>query len=111
MGDGKMRVMRIAIVGAGLAGLACAQALAEAGFELALFDKGRGAGGRMASPRVTAAPGAVSVAHGGVAARASPRPATRCRCSTRAGVPAVACRRDAPRRRKARSASTTAPNT
>jgi renalase len=36
----------VAIVGAGLAGLSCAQALAERGVDSVLFDKGRGAGGR-----------------------------------------------------------------
>ncbi len=40
---------RIAIVGAGIAGLACGRALADRGFTVALFDKGRKAGGRMSS--------------------------------------------------------------
>ncbi|HIV79324.1 MAG TPA: NAD(P)-binding protein [Candidatus Sphingomonas excrementigallinarum] len=43
-----------AIVGAGMAGLSCATRLAEAGWRVALFDKGRGPGGRMASKVVTA---------------------------------------------------------
>ncbi len=41
--------MRIAVVGAGLAGLACAQRLHQAGAEVALFDKGRRPGGRLAT--------------------------------------------------------------
>jgi len=45
---------RIAIIGAGLAGLTCAQALLARGASLRLFDKGRGAGGRLATRRVEA---------------------------------------------------------
>ena len=41
----------IAIVGAGMAGLSCAQALAGAGMRVRLFDKGRGPGGRMSTRR------------------------------------------------------------
>lgn len=40
---------RIAIVGAGLAGLGCAESLSSHGFEVTLFDKGRFSGGRLAS--------------------------------------------------------------
>ncbi|QXT34664.1 NAD(P)-binding protein [Sphingomonas sanguinis] len=43
-----------AIIGAGMAGLACAARLAEAGWRVTPFDKGRGPGGRMASKVVTA---------------------------------------------------------
>jgi renalase len=43
---------RVAVVGAGMAGLACAGALHGAGLEVAVFDKGRRAGGRLASRRV-----------------------------------------------------------
>lgn len=46
--------MQIAIVGAGMAGLNCATRLAALGHEVALFDKGRGPGGRMATRRVEA---------------------------------------------------------
>ena len=42
---------RIAIIGAGLAGLTSAQRLAAAGLEVHLFDKSRGAGGRMCTRR------------------------------------------------------------
>ncbi len=44
--------MRIAIVGAGMAGLACGLRLAAAGHDVRLFDKGRGPGGRMATRRM-----------------------------------------------------------
>ena len=39
---------RVAIVGAGMAGLACARGLAVSGHTVRLFDKGRGVGGRIA---------------------------------------------------------------
>lgn len=42
---------RIAIIGAGMAGLACAQGLTQAGLRPVLFDKGRGIGGRLATRR------------------------------------------------------------
>ena len=41
----------IAVVGAGIAGLACAMTLAEAGLRVTLFDKGRSPGGRVATRR------------------------------------------------------------
>ena len=44
--------MKIAIIGAGMAGLTCATRLSAAGHEVSVFDKGRGPGGRMASRRV-----------------------------------------------------------
>ena len=44
--------MRVAIVGAGLAGLACADQLVAGGHQVSLFDKGRGPGGRMSTRRM-----------------------------------------------------------
>lgn len=44
--------MRIAIVGAGISGLSCADALVGRGHKVMLFDKGRGPGGRMSTRRV-----------------------------------------------------------
>jgi predicted NAD/FAD-dependent oxidoreductase len=44
--------VRIAIVGAGLSGLACAQALARADAKVTVFEKSRGLGGRLATRRV-----------------------------------------------------------
>ncbi|MEM1314666.1 MAG: FAD-dependent oxidoreductase [Pseudomonadota bacterium] len=42
---------RTAVLGAGLAGLTCARALAEAGREVVVYDKSRGLGGRLAQRR------------------------------------------------------------
>lgn len=43
--------MRVAVIGAGIAGLACGRALAEAGETAVLFEKSRGPGGRTATRR------------------------------------------------------------
>lgn len=56
--------MRVAVVGAGMAGLACGEALVAAGHSVVLFDKGRGAGGRMSSRRVATPLGEVGFDHG-----------------------------------------------
>jgi predicted NAD/FAD-dependent oxidoreductase len=53
-------VSRVAVVGAGLAGLAAGEALRAAGHEVVLFDKGRSPGGRMATRRI----GGAVVDHG-----------------------------------------------
>ncbi|MDB4733093.1 FAD-dependent oxidoreductase [Planctomicrobium sp.] len=42
---------RVAVIGAGISGLACAQALKEQGAKVTVYDKGRGAGGRMSTRR------------------------------------------------------------
>lgn len=39
----------IAVVGAGIAGITCARTLAQAGHQVTVFEKSRGAGGRMAT--------------------------------------------------------------
>ncbi|MFY0992137.1 NAD(P)/FAD-dependent oxidoreductase [Halomonas sp. C05BenzN] len=44
-----------AVIGAGIAGLACARVLHDAGHPVVLFDKGRGPGGRMSSRRLPVA--------------------------------------------------------
>jgi hypothetical protein len=44
--------LRVGVVGAGMAGLACAQALAMSGARVQLIDKGRGPGGRLATRRL-----------------------------------------------------------
>jgi len=54
----------IAIIGAGMAGLACATKLKAAGHSLQVFDKGRGPGGRMAARRVEIAGETVRFDHG-----------------------------------------------
>jgi predicted NAD/FAD-dependent oxidoreductase len=43
---------RVAIVGAGISGLTCARSLADHGFLVTVFDKGRAAGGRIATRRI-----------------------------------------------------------
>lgn len=45
------RPTSVAIVGAGLAGLSCARALQQAGLAVTLFEKSRGASGRMSTRR------------------------------------------------------------
>ncbi len=47
---------RIAIIGAGLSGLACAQQLLQAGYAVTVFEKSRGVGGRMSTRRVSDEP-------------------------------------------------------
>lgn len=54
----------ILVIGAGMAGLSCAVRLAEAGRSVALIDKGRGPGGRMAARRAEIAGETVSFDHG-----------------------------------------------
>ena len=56
--------MRIGIVGAGMAGLSCGAALARAGHDVRLFDKGRGPGGRMSSRRAEVDGQTLSFDHG-----------------------------------------------
>lgn len=51
-----MTSLDVAIIGGGLSGLACARALDAKGIEVAVFDKGRGAGGRLSSRRTDAGP-------------------------------------------------------
>lgn len=47
-----MAKMRAGIVGAGISGASCAGTLSEAGWEVEVFDKARGAGGRLSSRRM-----------------------------------------------------------
>lgn len=56
--------MRTAIVGVGMAGLACAERLAGRGHVLTLLDKGRGPGGRMSTRRVATEAGKANFDHG-----------------------------------------------
>ena len=56
--------MRIAIIGAGMAGLSCAHALLANGHSVMLFDKGRGPGGRMSTRRISTPRGEVAFDHG-----------------------------------------------
>ncbi len=56
--------MRIAVIGAGLSGLACATALQEAGHRVAIFEKSVGVGGRMSTRRVDTVLGGTTFDHG-----------------------------------------------
>lgn len=56
--------MKIAIIGAGMAGLSCAHRLAATGHQAAVFDKGRGAGGRMATRRIETGDAVLRFDHG-----------------------------------------------
>lgn len=56
--------MRIGIIGAGMAGLSCAQALRDLGHNPVVFDKGRGPGGRMSTRRIATPLGEAACDHG-----------------------------------------------
>lgn len=56
--------VRVAIVGAGMAGLACAETLIVGGAKVTLFDKGRGPGGRMSSRSLDTESGEAVFDHG-----------------------------------------------
>jgi renalase len=56
--------LRVAVLGAGLAGAACARELHAAGHRPVLFDKSRGAGGRLSTRRSETALGEVRIDHG-----------------------------------------------
>ncbi|MEM9739818.1 MAG: FAD-dependent oxidoreductase [Pseudomonadota bacterium] len=56
--------MAVAIIGAGLAGLTCADGLKARGADVVLFDKGRGPGGRMSTRRAETVLGQVRFDHG-----------------------------------------------
>jgi photolyase PhrII len=47
----RIQPLTVAILGAGVAGTSCARALSDAGQQVTLFDKGRGAGGRCSTRR------------------------------------------------------------
>lgn len=47
--------MKICVIGAGISGCSCAHALARAGHQLTVVEKGRGVGGRMATRRMEGA--------------------------------------------------------
>ncbi len=55
---------QIAIIGAGMAGLSCAQVLTREGYDVRLFDKGRGPGGRMSTRRAETSLGELRWDHG-----------------------------------------------
>ena len=51
-----MTLLDVVIVGAGMAGLVCAQRLQQAGYHVAVLEKSRGLGGRMATRRLEGVP-------------------------------------------------------
>ncbi|MEE4155144.1 MAG: FAD-dependent oxidoreductase, partial [Erythrobacter sp.] len=59
-----MKSSEICIIGAGMAGLSCGAALAQAGRDVRVIDKGRGPGGRMAARRAEIAGETVAFDHG-----------------------------------------------
>lgn len=63
-----MRRARVAIVGAGAAGIACAAALRSAGVSVSLYDKGRAPGGRLARRVLRDGPDGAAIDHGAPAA-------------------------------------------
>lgn len=60
----RQRQKRVVVIGAGMAGLSCAEVLKAAGVDVLLLDKGRGAGGRMSSRRLETPLGEVTLDHG-----------------------------------------------
>jgi len=46
------KALQVAVIGAGIAGAACARALTMAGHQVQIFDKSRGPGGRLATRRL-----------------------------------------------------------
>lgn len=55
-GNGGVETREVVVIGAGLAGIACARALHDAGRDALVLDKGRGLGGRMATRRTERGP-------------------------------------------------------
>lgn len=51
---GELAKLSVAVVGAGVSGLTCARSLADHGLQVRVFDKARGAGGRMSTRRAGA---------------------------------------------------------
>ncbi|MGB5694599.1 MAG: FAD-dependent oxidoreductase [Polyangiales bacterium] len=56
--------VRVAVIGAGISGLACAGALGERGFDVRVFDKGRAPGGRTSTRRAEIGGAEVGFDHG-----------------------------------------------
>lgn len=54
--SGPVEAHEVVVIGAGMAGMACARALRDAGRDALVLDKGRGLGGRMATRRTERGP-------------------------------------------------------
>lgn len=63
-GTGGGMAQRAAVIGAGIAGAACARRLADAGWEVELFDEGETPGGRLATGRAGSPLGPLRFDHG-----------------------------------------------
>lgn len=59
-----IRAANVAIIGAGIAGLSCADKLIATGHNVRVFDKGRGPGGRMSTRRIETPLGDTHFDHG-----------------------------------------------
>ena len=78
-----MAVVRIAVIGAGIAGLACARELTRADVRVTVFERSRGLGGRLGTRRL----GQLAFDHGAQYVAARSRPFTRyVGIAARAGV-------------------------
>lgn len=78
-----MDELRFAVIGAGMAGLACAQELARADAKVTVFERSRGLGGRLATRRT----GQLAFDHGAQFVTARSRPFGRyCETAFRAGA-------------------------
>src|SRR5512147_827927 len=78
-----MDEVRVAVIGAGIAGLACAQELARADARVTVFERSRSLGGRLATRRS----GSFAFDHGAQFVTARSRPFARfADVATRAGV-------------------------
>ena len=87
---------RLAVIGAGIAGLACARAARDAGLTVTLFEKSRGLGGRLATRRPFGLDDPIGLDHGAPHAEPSARrPETAARLAE-FGVGWGACWPDAP---------------
>lgn len=64
---------RIAVIGAGLAGLSCARAMQNAGLKVVVFEKSRGLGGRLATRRPFGLDDPIGLDHGAPQAEPSSR--------------------------------------
>ena len=69
---------RVAIIGAGMAGLTCGGRLVQAGVTVRLLDKGRGPGGRMSTRRIQTLRGEACFDHGAAFFRAEDPAFRRC---------------------------------
>ena len=63
-GESGSSMWDVLVVGAGMAGLSCAERLQQAGLQVLVVDKSRGVGGRLSTRRVETSAGVVGLDHG-----------------------------------------------